>query len=153
MEREGFSRALCADHSGTANLRPARRAESATTRYDDQRFPNDFTIPLMASSSQHDDAMIRNSSKRMTVARLKQRMDRRFDSMDKRFDGVDRRFDAVDQRFGDADKRFAAIERGLISIGDKLDSITRRLDGTLQDHYGILHEHEERLKELEARAR
>lgn len=80
--------------------------------------------------------MIRGSSKRMTVARLAQRIDRRFDAVDKRFDRVD--------------QRFAAIERGLISIGDKLDSITRRLVGRLQDHYKILDEHDERLKDLEA---
>lgn len=135
--------------SGTANRSVARRAESSTTLCGDQRCPNDFTIPLMASSSQHDDAMIRNRSKRMTVVQLKQRMDRRFDSVDKRFDVVEKRFDAVDQRFADADKRFAAIDRGLISIGDKLDSITRRLDGDIRDHRRIFDEHEERLKDLE----
>ena len=84
--------------------------------------------------------MIRNSSKRMTVARLKQRMDRRFNEVDKRFENLEARLiRRIDMRFE--------------SIADKLDSIAISIDGRLNHHTHILDEPEERLKELEADAR
>lgn len=91
--------------------------------------------------------MIRNSSKRMTVAPLKKRIDHRFRE-------VDKRFDAVDQRFSDLEARLSArIDVRFESISDKLDSIASGIDGRLNHQANILDEHEERLKELEAHAR
>ena len=95
--------------------------------------------------------MIRNPSKRMTVAHLKQRMDRRFAEVDKRFDAVDERFEAVDRRFGELEHRLSArIDLGYESISDKLDSIARSLKANFDQHEMVVSEHENRIKALEA---
>ena len=79
--------------------------------------------------------MIRNPSKRMTVAQLEQRMDRRFAEVDKRFDAVDERFEAVDRRFGELEHRLSArIDLRYESISDKLDSIARSLKANFDHH-------------------
>jgi hypothetical protein len=71
----------------------ARFAESATTLSDHRHFSNDFMLEVPASSSHSDDVMIR--SLRMTVASLKQSMDRRFTRLERR---MHRQFVSVDQR-------------------------------------------------------
>jgi septation ring formation regulator EzrA len=86
--------------------------------------------------------MIRNRSRRMTIAQLEERMDTRFKAVDTRFDAIDKRFDATDSRA-------SALDRKLDSIGDKLDAIAKRIDDKLDGHFQILHEHEERFRDLE----
>ena len=107
--------------------------------------------------------MIRNSTRRMTVAQLKERMDQRFNVVDQRLEAVDRRFDAVDKRFEAVDKRFEAVDHrfdqltvrqdvGFRSIHDKLDklnAILQIIDKKSDHHFKILNEHEERLSDLE----
>ena len=84
--------------------------------------------------------MIRNSSKRMSVAQLKQQMDRRFDALDKRFEAVDRRFDAIEGQ----------MRAGFESLHNKLNSMFRRLDHKFDHHQTIVDVYEDRLQELEA---
>jgi hypothetical protein len=91
--------------------------------------------------------MIRNSSKRMTVAQLKQRVDKRFNAVDKRFDEVGRRFDDLEARV------IRRIDIRFESISHKLDSIAISIDLKLKHHTKIVGEHEARLKELEGRHR
>jgi hypothetical protein len=91
--------------------------------------------------------MIRDRSRRMTVAQLKIRMDARFKTVDERFKAVDKRFDTVDRRF---DQLTVKIDGGFSSLHDKLNGILRALN-TKDDHQqDIVNEHEERLRELEA---
>jgi predicted transcriptional regulator len=126
-------------------------AHSAARSMWSRVFPNDSRARRRASSSHRDDAMIRNPSKRMTVAQLKQRMDHRFREVDKRFDEVDKRFDEVEKRFGEVETRLnGRIDRRFESISDKLDSIAKSLDDTLKHHGRIIYEHEKRLTDLEA---
>jgi hypothetical protein len=66
--------------------------------------------------------MIRNRSRRMTVAQLKERMDARFKAADKRFDAVDERFDRLTAR----------IDAGFHSMHDKLNAILRALNTTVR---------------------
>ena len=61
----------------------------------------------------------------MTVAQLKQQMDRRFDEQRVRMDA------------------------GFTSMHDKLNAILQILDRKSDHHFKILHEHEERLSDLE----
>ena len=70
--------------------------------------------------------MIRRPGQRMTVAQLKQQMDRRFDEQRVRMDA------------------------GFTSLHDKLNAILQVLDRKSDHHFNILHEHEERLSDLEA---
>jgi DNA anti-recombination protein RmuC len=93
--------------------------------------------------------MIRNPSRRMTVAQLKERMDARFKAVENRFDAVDKRFEAVDGRFDAVDRRISQVDRKLDAIGEKLDAIATRIDGKLEGHFQILHEHEHRITDLE----
>ena len=69
--------------------------------------------------------MIRNPGKRMTVAQLKQQMDRRFDQQSAR---MDTRFD---------------------SVSEKLDAIFLSLKRMDDHHQQILTEHDNRLTDLE----
>lgn len=69
--------------------------------------------------------MIRTPGKRMTVAQLKQQMDRRFD----------------EQR--------VRIDAGFSSLHDKLNAILLILDKKSDHYFKILHEHDERLSDLE----
>lgn len=62
----------------------------------------------------------------MTVAQLKQQMDRRFDEQRVRMDA------------------------GFSSLHDKMNAILLILDKKSDHHFQILHEHEERLCDLEA---
>ena len=108
------------------------------------------------SSSQFDDAMIRDRTRRMTVARLRERMDARFKAVDKRFKAVDRRFDAVDKRFDAVDRRFDKVDRrfDLIdgrfdSINDKLNAILRIIDQNHKHQTKVMDEHDQRLNDLE----
>jgi chromosome segregation ATPase len=126
---------------------------------------------IAASSSQFDDAMIRNRSGRMTVAQLKQRMDQRFNAVDKRFksndrrfssidhrfDAIDQRFDAVDQRFDAVDQRFNAVDQRFNAVDRRFDAVNKKLDdilSTIKQHYKhhdrVVDEHDRRLKDLEA---
>jgi L-alanine-DL-glutamate epimerase-like enolase superfamily enzyme len=66
----------------------------------------------------------------MTIARLKQSMDRGFRSVDRRFRSVDRRLRLVDRRFQLVDRRFRSVDRHLARLerkkADKSD--VRRLE-------------------------
>jgi hypothetical protein len=84
-----------------------------------------FESSTAASSSQFDDAMIRTPGRRMTVAQLKQQMDRRFDEQRVRMDA------------------------GFRSVNDKLGSILQALKNEYGHHQQILNEREERLRDLE----
>ena len=79
----------------------------------------------------------------MTVAQLKQRMDRRFADVDQRFDAVDRRFAELEQRLS------ARIDMRFTSISDKLDSIASQIGKRFEHHDNVLGVHENRLKDLE----
>jgi hypothetical protein len=91
--------------------------------------------------------MIAQRSRRMTVAYLKERMDRRFKAVDQRFKAVDKRFNAVDARF---DRLTARVDAGFVSVHEKLNAILHVLDDEYEHHREILNNHEERLKDLEA---
>lgn len=69
--------------------------------------------------------MIRRPGKRMTVAQLKQQMDRRFDQQRVRLDA------------------------GFSSMNDKLSAILQTLKTTDDHQQQILDEHDERLRDLE----
>lgn len=69
--------------------------------------------------------MIRASGRRMTVAQLKQQMDRRFDEQRVRMDA------------------------GFSSLHDKLNAILRTLNAKDDNQQEVLDEHEERLRDLE----
>ena len=108
--------------------------------------------------------MIRDRTRRMTVAHLRDRMDQRFKAVDKRFAAIDRRFDsvdkrfiAVDKRFDDVDKRFdrlsARMDAGFASLHEKLNAILRIVDDKYKHHGKILSNHEGRLTDLESRRR
>ncbi len=99
--------------------------------------------------------MIRRA--RMTIDRLKKRMDGRFTALERRVNG---RFDAVDARFAAVDARFDAVDARLdrmeARIGARFDSVIEKLDAHFLinknhfDHHAvILHEHDDRLKDLE----
>jgi hypothetical protein len=98
-----------------------------------------FAIHLHGIVFALDDAMIPDRTTRMTVARLKQRMDSRFNAVDRRFSAVDRRFDAVDRRFD--------------SIEKKLDVILATVKAQYEHHSRILDEHHDRISDLESRRR
>src|SRR5438034_1106173 len=122
-----------------------------------REFPNIFTSRGSASSSQFDDAMIRRA--RMTIDRLKKRMDGRFTALERRVNGrftelerrmngrftelerrmngrftklerrTNRRFASVDARFDDVDARFAAVDARL----DRMEArISARLDSVIE---------------------
>ena len=57
--------------------------------------------------------MIRNSGKRMTVAQLKERTDKRLDAVDRRFSEVGKRFDVIDARALKSADRIARIRATL----------------------------------------
>jgi phosphatidylserine/phosphatidylglycerophosphate/cardiolipin synthase-like enzyme len=127
-------------------------AESATTLSDHRHFSNDFMLEVTASSSHSDDVMIR--SLRMTVASLKQSMDRRFTRLERRmhrqFVSVDKRLAAVDRRFDDLEARLTArIDMRFESISAKMDSIAKGFNQRLNHHAQVDDEHEKRLRELE----
>jgi ribosomal protein L44E len=105
-----------------------------------------FAIHLHGIVFALDDAMIPDRTTRMTVARLKQRMDSRFNAVDRRFSAVDRRFDAVDRRFDAVDRRFDSIEK-------KLDVILATVKAQYEHHSRILDEHHDRISDLESRRR
>src|SRR5207247_7288376 len=85
-----------------------------------REFPNIFTSRGSASSSQFDDAMIRRA--RMTIDRLKKRMDGRFTALERRVNGrfteLERRMNGrftklerrTNRRFASVDARFAAVD-------------------------------------------
>jgi hypothetical protein len=102
-------------------------------------FPSVFANHLHRIVFALDDAMIPDRTTRMTVARLKQRMDSRFNAVDRRFSAVDRRFDAVDRRFD--------------SIEKKLDVILATVKAQYEHHSRILDEHHDRISDLESRRR
>jgi hypothetical protein len=72
--------------------------------------------------------MIRDRTRRMTVAHLKQRMDQRFKAVGKRFDGVDKRFLAIDKRFLAIDKRFLAVDRRFDAVDKRFVAVDKRFD-------------------------
>ncbi len=69
--------------------------------------------------------MIRNRTRRMTVAQLKERMDARFERLSARMEA---RFD---------------------SLNEKIDAVVRITDDKYRHHDQVLHEHEQRIKDLE----
>lgn len=83
--------------------------------------------------------MIRNRSKRMTVAQLRQSMDRRFETVDKRFEAVDKRFDRLEGSLG----------VGFESLHAKMDSLFRSLTQDFNHHQKIVELYEKRLHDLE----
>jgi archaellum component FlaC len=108
----------------------------------------------------------------MTVASLKQSMDRRFtrlerlmhrqfasvdeelESIDNRFESIDRRSKTIDKRVDDLEARLARrIDMRFESISDKLDSLAKGINERLAHHAQIDDEHEKRVRELEAFAR
>ena len=114
-----------------------------------------------ASSSHFDDAMIRLP--RMTIAKLKQSMDRRFTRLDRR---LQRRFAAIDQRFESIDRRFDAVERRFDnlqarvtarinvrfeSLSEKLDAVLTQTAAMRDQFVRVADEHEYRIRDLETR--
>jgi chromosome segregation ATPase len=91
--------------------------------------------------------MIRNRSRRMTVAQLKERMDTRFKAVDKRFDAADSRLERLDSHLERLDGK---MDAGFNSVHDKLNAILRALQATDDYQQQILDEHENRLRDLEA---
>jgi hypothetical protein len=124
-------------------------------------FWNDFLARQPASSSHIDDAMIR--SPRMTVASLKQSMDRRFTRLDRRlrrrFDAIarglessDRRFGVVDRRFDDLEARLTArIDMRFESLSEKIDAVLTQTTAMRDQFVRVADEHEYRIRDLEVR--
>ena len=83
--------------------------------------------------------MIPARSKRMTVAQLKEQMDRRFTMVDQRFDAIDDRFDRLT----------SGMDAGFASLHDKMNAILRALTNRDDHQQKVLNEHEERLRDLE----
>src|SRR5437867_6644572 len=83
-----------------------------------REFRNIFTSRGSASSSQFDDAMIRRA--RMTIDRLKKRMDGRFTALERRVNG---RFTELERRMNG---RFTELERRMNGRFTKLERRTNR---------------------------
>jgi hypothetical protein len=96
-----------------------------------------------------DDAMIRRHRPRMTVATLKQHMDRRFDRLQRT------KADKSDlARFATRDElkiQFAAINRQFDSLNAKIDSVLRIIRDQYRHHDDVLTEHDRRIADLERR--
>jgi hypothetical protein len=107
----------------------------------DACFPHDLTPRQRGTSSHFDDAMIRNRSRRMTVAQLKERMDARFNVVDQRFDAIDQRFDAVDQ---EDPELLRAVERLLF------EDFVRGMGITLEEWKIRSHRRSERISKVRA---
>ena len=71
---------------------------------------------------------------RMTIAALKQSMDRRFTRLDRR---LRRQFDAIDQRFE--------------SLSEKIDAVLTQTTVMRDQFVGVAVEHEYRIRDLEVR--
>jgi len=113
----------------------------------------------------------------MTVASLKQSMDRRFtrlerrmrdefaavdrrfESNDQRFEAIDQRFEAIDRRFEAVDKRFddlevrltARIDMRFESLSEKIDVVLTQTRAMRDQFERVADEHEHRLRDLEQR--
>ena len=100
---------------------------------------------------------------RMTVASLKQSMDRRFtrldrrlrrrfDAIDQRFESIDRRFEAVDRRFDDLEARLTTrIDMRFESLSEKLDAVLTQTSAMRDQFVRVADEHEYRIRDLEMR--
>ena len=95
-------------------------------------------------------------SLRMTVASLKQSMDRRFTRLERRihrqFVSVDKRFAAVDRRFYDLEARLTArIDMCFESQSEKIDAVLTQTTAMRDQFVRVADEHEFRIRDLEAR--
>ena len=100
---------------------------------------------------------------RMTVASLKQSMDRRFtrldrrlrrrfDAIDQRFESIDRRFEAVDRRFDDLEARLTTrIDMRFESLSEKIDAVLTQTSAMRDQFVRVADEHEYRIRDLEMR--
>ena len=74
---------------------------------------------------------------RMTIAALKQSMDRRFTRLDQR---LRRQFDALDQRFESIDRRFEAVDRRFEAVDRRFDDLEARLTARIDMRFESLSE-------------
>jgi hypothetical protein len=89
--------------------------------------------------------MIRRSRPRMTIAQLKQHMDRRFDRLQRtKANKVDLVRTNDDTRAG-----FANVNRQLDSLNEKIDGILRAFSDKYNHHVNVLNGHNERISDLE----
>jgi uncharacterized membrane-anchored protein YhcB (DUF1043 family) len=85
--------------------------------------------------------MLPARSKRMTVAQIKDRMDRRFKAVDQRFDVVDERFDTLEARFR---RLFIHLE----SLSQQVAPNKRTMDAAFEHQSTVLEEHDDRITDL-----
>lgn len=98
--------------------------------------------------------MMRRFGEPMTVAQLKQHMDRRFDRLDRRkADKSDLRRFAMKTDFplveARAEARFGEVARQFESLNAKIDSVLVYARGEIQQHTRVLDEHENRIRDLQ----
>ena len=92
----------------------------------------------------------------MTVASLKQSMDRRFTRLERRmhrqFVSVDKRLAAVDRRFDDLDARLTArIDMRFESLSERIDAVLAQTTAMRDQFVRVANEHEYRIRDLETR--
>jgi hypothetical protein len=83
----------------------------------------------MASSSQDDDAMMRQREP-MTIDGLKRSTDRHFHRLDQRFRG---RFDRIDQRLTKMDQRFTKIDQRFTKIDQRFDRLEQEMNRSAEE--------------------
>ena len=93
---------------------------------------------------------------RMTIATLKQSVDRRFTRLDRglqrRFAAIDQKFESVDRRFDDLEARLTArIDMRFESLSAKIDAVLTQTTAMRDQFVRAADEHEYRIRDLETR--